>query len=104
MGKWYSTLDPSTLRRELQKRLIYDFGDLFYEDSDGTIRRKASDQGEVAISPPLITPAGEPVAEPVADAASGRGEVEIPLPSAMPAKPVITDQSLVRHPSIRFES
>ena len=66
-----ATEDPSTLRRKLQKRLIYDFDDLFYEDAHGTIHRKASDQGEVAISPPLIMPAAGPVAEPVADAASG---------------------------------
>lgn len=91
-----TTADPSTQRRKLQKRLIYDFGDLFYEDTNGTIRRKASDQGEVAIPPTLITPA----AEPVADVASGRGGVEISLPSTTP--PVDTDESLVSHLSYQF--
>ena len=86
-GRWRDEIWP---RRSVLKWRSWNDG--LFRDSPCDA---ASDQGEVAIPPTLITPAAVPVAEPVGDAASGRGELEIPLPSAMPPKPLITDESWV---------
>lgn len=74
--------NPSTQRRKLQKRLITDFPNLFYEGSKGTVRRNA-------------VPSDSP---------SDRGGVAIPLPSITPVAD--TDESFVSHPPCQsyFES